>query len=185
MVGSWNEKHLGGWRLAVDSSGKVFGLELSRGPVRVNLASAGQGMQEVLPVVTQQFALQLGTGQGDSMFCLIEQPEIHLHDAVHAALADLFIDTVRQRPVSMIVETHSENLLLRVRRRIAEGVLSPDQVALYWVEDDPEGCSSVRPIRINAAGEVDDWPKGVFSEAYDEVRALVRAAHKNNGNFRR
>jgi predicted ATPase len=52
--------------------------------------------------------------------------------------------------------------------------LAPDSVAIYFVEDTGEG-SRLRPVTLDANGDVDWWPDGVFSEAFEEVRALRRA----------
>ncbi len=79
----------------------------------------------------------------------------------------------------MVVETHSESVVLRIRRRIAEG-LSPDKVALVYVEDAGEG-SRLRPIPVRPDGEVEWWPEGVFSEAFVEVKAIRRAQRAHGG----
>lgn len=175
-VGDWYEKHMDGWRLSVTSAGSAFHCVLQRGQTEVNLAEAGQGMQQVLPVIVQQLRHRMNE-QADFLD-LVEEPELHLHPAAHAPLADLFLDTAQSGQGQVWVETHSENLLLRVRRRIAEGVRS-DLVAVYWIEDQPDGSSSVRPIRIDADGSVDYWPPGVFSEGYQEAKALSRAARQH------
>jgi hypothetical protein len=176
QVGAWFETHLDGWRLGIDHAGSAFHCILSRGPITVNLADAGQGMQQVLPLVIQQF-LHDGT---EPFLDLIEQPELHLHSAAQAPLGDLFLDTAKQRNGTVIVETHSENLLLRIRRRIAESAegIDPSLVALYWVDERPEGYSEVERIHIGPDGEVDNWPEGVFSEGYEEIKALRRAQRR-------
>lgn len=172
VVGEWFQKNLEGWRFGLNRSGLAVEPVLMRGGTTISLADAGQGMQHLLPVVVQQ----LGHQQEDQrpFLNLVEEPELHLHAAAHAPLGDLFLETVKTGRGQVIVETHSENLLLRIRRRIAEGT-DPDLVALYWVEDLPEGFSRVRRIHIQENGGVDWWPAGVFSEGYQEVRYLRRA----------
>ncbi len=130
-------------------------------------------MQQLLPVVVQQ--LLHACRDLPAFLDLVEEPELHLHPAAHAPLADLFLRTAASGKGQILVETHSENLLLRLRRRIAEGA-DPGLVAVYWIEDKADGSSAVRPIQILSDGEVDYWPEGVFSEGYQEVRALRRAA---------
>jgi hypothetical protein len=174
-VGAWFEAHLDGWRLGLDQAGSAFHCTLSRGSITVNLSDAGQGMQQVLPVVVQQLLFEKAE---QSFLSLVEQPELHLHSAAQAPLADLFLETAKRRLGTILVETHSENLLLRVRRRIAEGQegIDPKLVSLYWVDECPDGYSTVQRIHIDQDGEVDTWPRGVFSEGYEEVKALRRAA---------
>jgi hypothetical protein len=171
-VADWFETHLDGWRLGFDQAGSAARCVLTRGTTTVNLCEAGQGMQQVLPVVVQQ----LVEIPSRSFLYLIEQPELHLHAAAQLPLADLFIETALTGRGAVLVETHSENLLLRIRRRVAEGKIAPEQVSLWWVDELPEGISDVRRINIDASGDVDYWPTGVFSEAYEEVKAQRRAA---------
>ncbi len=75
---------------------------------------------------------------------------------------------------STLVETHSETFVLRIRRRVAEGALRPQDVALYWVDD--EGATTeVRRLYIDDHGHIEDWPDGWFDTAVQEVRAIHRA----------
>ena len=173
QVGAWFQEHLDGWRLTVEQNGNAFACVIARGSTRVNLADAGQGMQQVLPIIIQQISRQLGCR--GPFLDIVEQPELHLHTAAQAPLGDLFLDTATMGVGQLIVETHSENILLRVRRRIAEGRVAPDLVGVYWVEDLEDGTSEVREIKISRTGELDWWRPGVFSEGYEEVRAIRRA----------
>ena len=75
----------------------------------------------------------------------------------------------------MIIETHSEMMLLRARRRIAEGRLPAKSVLVYWVHEEPGRGSILRKITINESGEMDSWPDGVFIEDYEEILAIRRA----------
>lgn len=174
-VANWYQEHLDGWRLSVDHAGIAFQCSLSRGKAQVNLADAGQGMQQVLPIVVQQLGNLAATQE--NFLQLVEQPELHLHTAAQAPLGDLFLDSAKLNRGQIIVETHSENMLLRIRRRIAEGA-NPDLVALYWVEEKSDGYSEIRKINIDKFGNLDWWQDGVFSEGYEEVKAIGRA--KNN-----
>ncbi|MBU0499490.1 MAG: AAA family ATPase [Gammaproteobacteria bacterium] len=174
QVSAWFQKHMDGWSISLDYAGGAFRCFIRRGGISVNLADAGHGIQQVLPVVVQQLAHQ--TGSQSSLLDLVEQPELHLHAAAHAPLGDLFLATATQGTTQVLVETHSENLLLRVRRRIAEGAVDPALVALYFVLEQPDGYSTVHPIEILPDGSVGWWPQGVFSEGYEELKALNRAA---------
>jgi predicted ATPase len=106
---------------------------------------------------------------------VVEEPELHLHPAVHGALADLMVDAVVDaEQTQVIAETHSENLLLRLRRHVANGKLNPNDVGLLWFEHTGAG-TRIRPIDVASDGSVSDWPKGVFSEDLGEVRAIAQA----------
>lgn len=174
QTSSWFQKYLDGWGISLDYAGSVYRCLLKRGGISVNLADVGHGIQQVLPVVVQQLAHQ--TNSAVTVLDLVEQPELHLHAAAHAPLGDLFLETARRGQCQVLVETHSENLLLRIRRRIAEG-FDPSLIALYFVLEQPDGYSTVKPIEILPDGSVAWWPEGVFTEGYEELKALNRARH--------
>lgn len=172
-VGDWYEEHMEGWRLSLKKDSDSFSLRVGRSStLATNLAQGGEGLQQVLPVVVhQRWRQRNDTG---AFLDVVEQPELHLHAAAQAPLADLFIDTARQGRGQVLVETNSEPILLRVQRRVAEGVLPRDLVALYYVEMTDRG-SQLKPITLNDDGEVDWWPEGVFEEDFREVAAIRRA----------
>jgi hypothetical protein len=179
-VGDFYRDHLGGWLLDLERDGQSFSVVL-RHPrdrtVAVNLQDAGVGLSQVLPVVVQR-ELDRAAGRAGGLD-IIEQPELHLHPGVHGDLADLYIEAIRTGSTRFLIETHSENFVLRLRRRIAERKLDPGAVALYWVNDDPAASPRVRPIAIDRSGQLDFWPRGVFAEDLDEVRA-IRSAQREH-----
>ncbi len=150
---------------------------------KVNLPDVGFGVSQVLPVVVQVFyALPYTT-------VLLEQPEIHLHPGVQTALADLFIEAVRSREdsrdrsIQLLVESHSEHFLRRLQRRLAEGVLKPDDVALYFCESSTDRAS-VRQLEVNLYGEIANWPEGFFGDDMGELAARMDAAARRESEKR-
>lgn len=144
------------------------------GPKNINLAGMGEGISQLLPIVAQT----ISTGRNECL--LVEQPEIHLHPAAQADLGDLFVDSLKgSTGKQFIIETHSEHLLLRVRRRIAEGALDPKKVAILFVEK-RKGGSNVRLVELSGNGHFEDWPDGFFEEGYREALALAKASAKRN-----
>jgi predicted ATPase len=90
-------------------------------------------------------------------------------------LADLLANIVH-RGVGLIIESHSEHLLLRLRRLVAEQRISGDDVALYFVE--PAGYQSrIRQVGIDRFGFIDPraWPNEFFEDALRESMALAQA----------
>ncbi|MDG4597052.1 MAG: hypothetical protein P9F75_15425 [Candidatus Contendobacter sp.] len=178
-VSSWLAQHAGlslRWEKNLD----LWRLQTVRGAARsVPITQVGTGVHQLLPVLT---LAKWRRHHSDAITFLdvIQQPELHLHDALQPMLGDLFLDVARTGAGVTIVETHAEGLLLRVRRRIAEGEFPADRVALYYIDDSLQG-SELRRIQILETGEVDDWPKGVFLESYEEVKALRRAQRGRGG----
>lgn len=172
-VGEWYQTHMDGWRLSLLRQTDSFALMVRKNDqLSANLAQSGEGLQQVLPVVVQQFLRQ----QTPSPWFLdvVEQPEIHLHASAQAPLADLFIDTALQGRGALLVESHSLGILLRVQRRIAEGRITPNQVAIYFVAMTDQG-SHLKRVQVDEQGELDWWPSGVFEEDFREVAAIRRA----------
>ena len=115
---------LPGWRLDVADRGEVWSVVLTSATdsdFTVNLADAGTGVAQALPIFVQR-AIDLVSPPHRSVLEIIEQPELHLHPAAHADLADLYLSAVEKTPTRFLIETHSETFLLRLRRRIAEGL---------------------------------------------------------------
>ena len=140
----------------------------------IRLANAGRGLSHVLPVaVTALTAQKAGPGVD-----VVEHPEAELHPAAHADIAELLLANLAGRQRPLVIETHSEMVLLRARRWIAEGRLPTEHVLVYWINFEPGRGSLVRKIRIHENGELDYWPDGVFVEDYDEVLAIRRAARQ-------
>jgi predicted ATPase len=153
--------------VAVEDQGKLGrGLRVSVNGVERDLTTVGVGASQVLPVLTVVLAANPG-----SIVCL-EQPEIHLHPAVQSRLADFFL--LARPDLSIIVETHSEYMIARIRRRAAEDAVDRQQVSILFAEQ-IEGVTELRSLALSAFGELSDWPRGFFDTQEEEARALVTA----------
>jgi predicted ATPase len=135
----------------------------------VFLTDVGFGVSQILPVLV----LLAYVPEGSTV--LLEQPEIHLHPAVQSQLADVLLEAASTRRVQVIVESHSEHLLRRLQRRVAEGKVTTDDLALYFCEFG-SGGSSIRPLDLNVLGEISNWPKDFFGDPLGESAAIARAA---------
>ena len=138
----------------------------------------GVGISQMVPVVVAALRKQDG-------ILGIEQPELHVHPAIQVGIGDLFIRAATGNPgnpstgKSLIIETHSEHIMLRLLRRIREttddelppGVagLTPEDLSVIYVESADEGIR-FRPLRVDAEGEfLDRWPRGFFEERAGEL----------------
>jgi hypothetical protein len=132
-------------------------------PVLVSSRGVGYGIGQLLPVIVQSLLTRDGV-------ILVEQPEVHLHPRLQSAVGDLFLDTVAAGRAQLLVETHSEHLVLRVLRRVREGLIAPSDVAILYVDLDDTGAAFVRRLEVDADGDlVDGWPGGFFDERLAEV----------------
>ncbi|WP_156957946.1 DUF3696 domain-containing protein [Paracidovorax oryzae] len=147
----------------------LFQLQFKNGTEETNVADAGFGASQVLPLIVQAAA-----APHDSL-TLAEQPEIHLNPRLQCVLADLFAEMATSGH-RVLVETHSEHLIVRLRRLIAEGKISTKDVALYFVEK-KQGISEIRKIPIQENGAIDreEWPHGFFDDGLREALGLATA----------
>jgi len=138
--------------------------------IRVNLASVGFGVSQVAPIIVQGFLSPRNS------CLLIEQPEIHLHPNAQADLGDLFIEFANQGK-QLLVETHSQYILYRVLRRIAERTFEASRLRVFFVARSAEG-SRVEQLGMDQRGRISNWPKGFFEEGYEETAATAEALTK-------
>ena len=152
---------------AVNVVGDLVAMVLTdrRSGVDVTPADVGFGISQILPVIVELLVRR-------ESIILVEQPETHLHPRLQARLADLLIEATRAggRSNQLIVETHSEHLVLRTQRRIREGLLDAENVAVIYVDQDEQGRTTAARLRLDDKGEfLDDWPHGFFDERLDEL----------------
>jgi predicted ATPase len=131
--------------------------------LNLDITDVGFGISQILPVIVQGFLSR------ENSLTIIEQPEIHLHPKMQAELADLFIDVIysNNKIVNkrLLIETHSEYLLKRLRRRIAEGILNSSDVGLYFIHprNSESDCARIENITIDKSGMF-NWPVDFYSE---------------------
>ena len=143
----------------------------------VFLTDVGFGVSQILPVLVLLFYVPEGST------VILEQPEIHLHPAVQAGLADVFIDAIKRRKLQIVLESHSEHLLQRLQRRMAEFTLEPekavdpDTIKLYFTSI-KEGRSELTTLDLDEYGNIRNWPEGFFGNAFEEAAAKMKAEMK-------
>lgn len=130
----------------------------------------GTGISQVLPVV-------VAAHQEKLELISIEQPELHLHPRFQVELGDLFLSCSKDR--SFLIETHSEHLILRIRKRIrhmydesssSQKAGSIQQaVSITYLEPTQDGVKA-RKIELDEEGEFKQrWPQGFFAERREEL----------------
>src|SRR5262249_43749801 len=131
LVDAWYAAHLDGTRIVVDRGAFAFRIMGVERESPTNLTHAGRGTQASLPVVT--LLLGIAYRRFPAEFVVVEEPEAHLHPSAHGSMADLAIAAARCS--QLLIETHSENFVLRLRRRIADRTIKLDDLRLYYVTE--------------------------------------------------
>jgi predicted ATPase len=135
----------------------------------VLITDVGFGVSQILPVLVLCYYVPEGS------IILLEQPEIHLHPSVQSGLADVFIDAMKNRKVQIVVESHSEHLLRRLQRRVAEETIKPEETALFFCDATNEG-SRLTSLDVDLYGNIRNWPKDFFGDEFGEMAAITKAA---------
>ena len=146
-----------------------------------SLTDVGFGVSQVLPVLVLLYYVPAGS------VLLLEQPEIHLHPAVQSRLADLFLCVAKHRDLQIVVESHSQHLLQRLQRRVAEQQVhvpgreaypafevSSDDVRLYF-SSVSRGVGRLEDLQLNHWGEIENWPVDFFGDEMAEIAAISSA----------
>ena len=134
-----------------------------------NLKDVGVGVSQVLPVIVAALFAQPGD------IVIVEEPESHLHPMAQTQLAELFIQASQDRGVQFIIESHSEHLLLRLQRRVAERRLHAAAVAMYFLKK-RDGRAHIERLQMNEAGDISNWPENFFGDDMTEIAARTVAA---------
>lgn len=136
-----------------------------------DLTNVGVGVSQVLPILVLCAAMPIGG------CALIEQPELHLHPSVQSRLAIFFAACARSGR-QVVLESHSEHLVNRMRLMVASGDLQADDVAIVFIERDEYGATAA-PIKIQSDGSLERWPRGFLDETERVLAALMRTRAKS------
>jgi predicted ATPase len=138
-----------------------------------NFADLGSGIGQAFPVIVEGLRTPVG-----GTF-LVQEPEIHLHPDAQLAMAD-FLIALATSGRRVVAETHSEALLLRLRRRVAESHsrskgLTSEDLAVLIVEQKDGGPSTVRHVSMDDLGQLQGWPAGFYEDTTKERLALMKS----------
>jgi predicted ATPase len=147
-----------------------FDVLIQKGPnsAKVTLADMGYGLAQFLPVLVHCYYAP------EDSTLILEQPGMHLHPKVQSQVADLLIEIVMERKLQILVESHSEHLLNRLQRRIAEEKINVDKTALYFCRND-EGVSTIEKLDMDELGNIKNWPPNFFGDEMGDLFAMTKA----------
>jgi AAA15 family ATPase/GTPase len=140
----------------------TFSIKGKNSSVSVGFQDVGYGLSQLVPVLASAFS--------GGRIVAIEQPELHLHPRLQGGIADVLIAAHKLYGSQFIVESHSEGLMLRIQRRIREGVIDPADVGVLYVHPEDSGFSSIFEIGLEDDGFFDrEWPQGFFEDRFSDI----------------
>ena len=132
-----------------------------------SLTNVGVGVSQLLPVIVLCLYSQPG------QVVLLEQPELHLHPALQQKLAD-FLLAMSKSGRQIIVETHSEYLITRLRMRTVQDPSITNLFKIIFAENDGQTGTKYNPVEVDENGSLETWPEGFFDEATSDIETMVR-----------
>ena len=171
-ISQWLQKMELAHSFSIGTSGslneKNYEVRIQKSPnsAEVTLADMGHGLADLLPLLVHCYYVPEGST------LILEQPGVHLHPLAQARLADLFLDVMTERNLQILVESHSEHLLTRLQRRIAEKQVTKDQVALYFCRNN-DGASTIEELDVTESGEIKNWPENFFGDVMGDMFAMT------------
>lgn len=137
----------------------------------MNLADVGYGYSQLLPVLAQLWMSSKMHTDTEPKLISIEQPELHLHPAFQSRLADVFVASIYEidedvkalNNISLLIETHSEQLVTRLGSLIRSGQLNSEDVIIhvFQTSEEFEG-TAIQTATYDKDGDLRNWPFGFF-----------------------
>lgn len=138
-----------------------------------NFADVGYGNSQVIPALVAGYNLDAGET------LVIEEPEIHLHPKAQAELGDFVLD-LYEAEKKVLLETHSEHLVVRLQQHVAEGKIHKDDIAFYYIYAN-NGKKEAKLLTLDNNGFFEeDWPQGFFPQRLEEAKALAKIRAQNS-----
>ncbi|MBI4236184.1 MAG: AAA family ATPase [Chloroflexi bacterium] len=120
----------------------------------LDLALASSGQRQAFAVLVQV----AGAPQGGRI--LIEEPEISLHPKAQVEMTRFLAEHAAHaaKGKQIIATTHSPFMLLALQYPVEEGLIKPDQIAVYEVERDKKtGATKAQPLPMTKDGYLKNW----------------------------
>ncbi len=162
---------------SIDPYDRWYEATATVGGIETSVADVGFGVSQVLPVITMLLSAPEGS------IVLLEQPELHLHPNAQSALADLLLYAAEQRRLQLIVESHSEHILRRLQRRVAEAqpaFATPANIKMYFCQTGDAG-SAISEVEIDRFGQIANWPENFLGDISGDLHEMLRAALERRG----
>lgn len=143
----------------------------------MNITDVGFGYSQILPILTKiweaswrnKISSTAMYRHQPTLLITIEQPELHLHPALQARLADAImkVATDKNTETTIILETHSPTILNRIGLRIAEEKVSPEDISVL-IFNKSEAETEISQVSFDNDGRLTKWPYGFFDPDDDE-----------------
>ena len=120
--------------------------------------------------------LILGLSLKESDILIVENPEVHLHPKAVSKFAEFFA-FLAQGSVQIIIETHSEHIINKMRYLIFKEKLLENNLQIYYREKFNTPFINIRVNKngkyIDENGDIMDFPAGFFDSDLNELLEMA------------
>jgi len=161
----------------ISSAGRIYEIRFrdSQTGHWANLADVGSGIGQALPIIVEGLRSEHGN------IFLVQEPETHLHPDAQLAMAD-FLIWLSTHGRTVVVETHSENILIRMRKALLENKAL--KVGVLYTEKHGKSGTKVSALEMDSLAQPENWPKGFMEESniarLELMEAMVRVVEGSN-----
>ncbi len=156
----WFEKLEIPYKVDIQKSGNYYEIIFvpNNSKIKISSMHVGLGYPLILPFIVQCIIAK-------DRVILIEEPEVHLHPKIEADLADLITESSIERNNQFIIETHSEDFLLRILKSVRKEKLKPENISINYIIPDRKKGSEIHKINVNKFGQyTTPWKDNLFAE---------------------
>ena len=158
------------YKVNIQSSGNYYEIVFKPNKSNINIAQThiGLGYPLVLPLIVQSLISR-------NKIIIVEEPEVHLHPKIEADLAELIVHSSINFNNQFLIETHSEEFLLRVLKNVRDNKIKPENISINYITNDrakgKNTGSIVNKIKINKFGQYQTpWKDDLFAERRKEFK---------------
>ena len=135
---------------------------------KIDLCHMGFGISQILPILVQGLILP------ENGLLIVEDPCVHMHPSVQAKMMDFFLELTESKGRKAMIETHSDHIITRLRRRVAEGCQA-GKINLRFVEQTSEGSEYLKIDITDQGAFGSELPKGFLDTQDDDFRAILKS----------
>lgn len=154
----------------IQSSGNYYEIVFKPKKSNINVAQThiGLGYPLILPLIVQSLISR-------NKIIVVEEPEVHLHPKIEADLAELIVFSSLNYHNQFLIETHSEEFLLRVLKNIRENKIKPQDISINYItnnrKEKKHKGSIINKIIVNSYGQYQTpWKDDLFAERRIEFK---------------
>lgn len=159
--------------IKIESLENTYRIKIISSRSTTDLIDCGKGIKRLISIFAQIYCNKVTSfkSRGGSNLICIEEPESNIHPKIQAELGSTLSHAIQQNIAGQIlVETHSENLTLRLLKLVREKKLDHNDIAINCLYLDEADIVRCQKINIQENGDiVDNWPGGFFEESFSEI----------------